>query len=430
MTTARLTNKRILLIHPDATWLKATRSLLRAEGFSAYATRNLGFALEVQARLHTEIVICSVDLGQTRGQDVLNALRHQDPHAVIVVALDGSESENHLAQGSYFSSISLPCDPKMLVASVRESVAFYNEKNTLFQYMQEYQDRVKDQLEWLLWKEQNKHAYKVRYSKALISNVRNTILQGMGLGSLITRMELVELKTTKEGKNSIVPTRDMEQIGDAVHNVHRWLGNMEKISQALDRSFSLEILTPEEFADAITRAAHAVEKFRGIKNHRIDATDLSLVHPLSASREGLEMCVRELLINAFKYSPPDSTVDIVKFESRRSVMIGIINDILPMQGGITGIPEGFELQLYEPFYRMNNVYDERFFDEDFSMGTGLTIVQGTMHQMGGRVFHHEISDHSGATRKRRVMAELILKKATEAGMDPQADEEIDRPMMG
>lgn len=422
-------SKRILLIHPDVEWLKATRALLRAEGYRAYATRHLGFALELQARLHTEIVLSSVKLGQTRGQDVLNALRHQDQHTVIVVLLEGREGEDQLAQGSFFTSITVPGEPKLLIATVREAVTFFNEKNTLFQYMQEYQDRVKDQLEWLLWKEQNKHAYKVRYSKALISNVRNTILQGMGLGSLITRMELVELKTTREGKNSIVPSRDMDEISNAVHNVHLWLGNMEKINQALDRSFSLDILSPEDFANAVTRAAHAVEKFRAIKNHKIDASDLSLSQPLSASREGLEMCIRELLINAFKYSPPDSTVDIVKFESRRSVMIGIINDILPMQGGITGIPEGFELQLYEPFYRMNNVYDERFFDEDFSMGTGLTIVQGTMHQMGGRVFHHEISDHSSTARKKRVMAELILKKATEAGMDPQAEEEINQPLM-
>lgn len=406
--------KKILLVHPDIHWLKQARDYLRKEGYMALATRSLGIALELQAHHRPEVVLFSLNLGHTNRQKVISALRHQDTRAVLLVLVDQKEksSLSELAPGSFFQSITIPCENPILLSHVREAQNFYREKNTLFQYMQEYQDRIQDQLEWLIWKEQNKHAYKVKYSRALLANIRNTILQGMGLGSLITRMELLEMKMKKEDDFYIVPRRDFDSILSSVHNVHRWLENLEKINRALDQNYSINTIEPASFPDIVVRAVHAVEKFRAIKNHRIELGDLTIQQPITGNTEAMELCLRELLINAFKFSPEGSTIDIVRFESPRVVLVAILNDILPMTGGITGIPEDYENQIYEPFYRLNNVYDERFFDEDFSMGTGLTIVQGAMQQMGGRVFLREILDHSGQQgTRRRVMAELVLRKS-------------------
>ena len=410
-------SKKILLIHPDIQWLKQTRDFLRTEGFMTFATRSLGIALELQAHHRPEVILFALNLGRTNGQEVISALHHQDAHAVLVVLVDEKEKSrlSELAPGSFFDGIVTPCEGKILLSHLREAQVFYKEKNPLFQYMQEYQDRVQDQLEWLIWKEQNKHAYKVKYSRALISNIRNTILQGMGLGSLITRMELLEMKMKKEDGFYIVPRKDFDGILTSVHNVHRWLENMEKINKALDLNYSVETIEPSAFPDIVVKAVHAVEKFRAIKNHKIEMGDLTIERAISGNADALGLCIRELLINAFKFSPEGSTIDIVRFESPRVVLVGLLNDILSMGGGVTGIPEGYENQIYEPFYKLNNVYDERFFDEDFSMGTGLTIVQGAMQQMGGRVFLHEISDHSGEEgRRRRIMAELVIKKSVPA----------------
>lgn len=405
---------KILLIHPDIQWLKQTRDFLRTEGFTAFATRSLGIALELQVHHRPEVILFALNRGHTKGQEVISALHHQDSHAVLVVLVDKKEKSrlSELAPGSFFDSIVIPCEGEILLSHLREALLFHKEKNSLFQYMQEYQDRIQDQLEWLIWKEQNKHAYKVKYSKTLISNIRNTILQGMGLGSLITRMELLEMKMKKEDDYYIVPRKDFDGILTSVHNVHRWLENMEKINKALDQNYSIETIEPSSFPDIIVKAVHAVEKFRTIKNHRIEMGHLAIEHPISGNADALGLCVRELLINAFKYSPEGSTIDIIRFESPRVVLVGLLNDILSMGGGVTGIPDGYENQIYEPFYKLNNVYDERFSDEDFSMGTGLTIVQGAMQQMGGRVFLREITDYSVKEgRRRRIMAELVIKKS-------------------
>lgn len=405
--------KKVLLIHPDLHWLKHTREFLRSTGYVVFATRSLGLALELQSHHKPEVILFALDLGRTNGQDIINALHHQDARAVLIAV--SSDNDKHrlseLAPGSFFDSVLTPCENSILLSHIKEAEVFYREKNSLFQYMQEYHDRIEDQLEWLIWKEQNKHAYKVKYSRSLISNIRNTILQGMGLGSLVTRMELLEMKMKKEDGLYIVPQKDFDSILSSVHNVHRWLENMEKINKALDQSYDNQSIAPDAFPDIVVRAVHSVENFRAIKNHRINMGDLSIENPISGNPDGLSLCLRELLINAFKFSPEASTVDIVRFESSRVVLIGVLNDILSMGGGISGIPEGYENQIFEPFYKLNNVYDERFFDEDFSMGTGLTIVQGTMQQMGGRIFLHQIEDHSSEEgRRTRVMAELIIKK--------------------
>ncbi|MBW7858528.1 MAG: ATP-binding protein [Leptonema sp. (in: Bacteria)] len=407
---------RVLLIHHSLEWLKSTRALLRERGFYAVATRKLSIALELQSRYRPEIIITTIKFTRSKGQEVIDALHRQERKASILVIYNETTAEQmqELVAGSYFNSFSLPIEPEILISHVNQAWLHYKEKNSLFQYLEEYQDRLHDQLDWLAWKTHNKHEFKVKYSQALMANIRNTILQGMGLGSLITRMDLLQLKMKKDGDSYIVPQKDIDNIILSTQNVHKWLGNMEKINQALERHYELTEISSEQFSEEIINSVHAIEKFRAIKNHKINIADLKLDSPIIGNTDAIGLCIRELAINAFKFSPEASSIDIVKFESPLIVLIGVLNDILPMGGGITGVPDVYASQLYEPFYKLNNIYDERFFDEDFSMGIGLTIVQGIIQQMGGQIFISEITDHSSkVSQLRRVMVQLIFKKNSE-----------------
>lgn len=407
---------RVLLINIDLEWLRSARALLRERGFYAVATRKLSIALELQSKYQPEIIITAIKFTRTKGQAVIDALHKQERKASILVTYDKTTSEytKELVAGSYFNIFCLPIEPEILISHVNQAWLHYKEKNSLFQYLEEYQDRLHDQLDWLAWKTHNKHEFKVKYSQALMANIRNTILQGMGLGSLITRMDLLQLKMKKDGDTYIVPQKDIDNIILSTQNVHKWLGNMEKINQALERQYELSEISSDQFGETIINSIHAIEKFRAIKNHKINIADLKINSPILGNTDAIGLCIRELAINAFKFSPEASSIDIVKFESPLIVLIGILNDIQPMGGGITGVPDVYASQLYEPFYKLNNIYDERFFDEDFSMGTGLTIVQGAVQQMGGQIFISEIIDHSSTTSQlRRIMVQLVFKKSTE-----------------
>jgi len=408
-----LSNTTILLLHTDTDWLTKVSALLQQNNANVITATSLGDALELASKYKPHLILTSLKLESTEPQEILDALRHQHSKAAIDVLINENEDgiTNHLAPGTFFDSIIMHCNDALLIAHVREALDFFREKNSLLQYMQEYKDRIEDQIEWLIWKEQKKHAYKVSYSQALISNIRNTILQGMGLGSLVTRMGLLEMKMKEDNGNYILPGKDMDAVFASVNNIHRWLESLENINRAFNRSYAVETVDSEQFSAAITKAVASVENFRKIKNHQIEIADLTIQAPVKGNIEGIELCIRELLMNAFKFSAENSMIQILLFESPKIVLVGILNDVLPMTGGVTGIPQGYENQVYEPFYKLNNIYDERFFGEDFSMGTGLTIVQGTMQQMGGRIFHHEIVDHSSPnTNIKRIMADLVFNR--------------------
>jgi len=99
----------------------------------------------------------------------------------------------------------------------------------------------------------------------------------------------------------------------------------------------------------------------------------------------------------------------MKFRSGNSLSIVIINDVLEMQGGITGIPKELENMVFEPFYRLNNTYDERFHDEELGMGIGLTVLQNAINQCGGNIYLYEVVDHAlSSTQRKRIVGEVIL----------------------
>ncbi len=142
---------------------------------------------------------------------------------------------------------------------------------------------------------------------------------------------------------------------------------------------------------------------------------------VSGHREGLALCMRELLTNAFKYSPPKSAVHVTTYRSGNALSIVVLNDVEFSRGRNSGVPREMENTVFEPFFRIHNTYDERFRAEELGMGIGLTIVQNILNQLGGGIYVYEINDHaSGSSPARRVAAELILNTVQEESALPTA----------
>ena len=191
--------------------------------------------------------------------------------------------------------------------------------------------------------------------------------------------------------------------------VRSWLDDIDAISRYLARRFDPEPVSPEQLNATMEGLVRAMERFRIIKNHHIVLDPLGLVHSISSNIAVIELAMKELLTNAFKFSPDSTEIRISFHRSGNSLSILVINHVLPMQGAISGIPQSFEQKLFEPFFRLNNVNDDRYHDEMFGMGTGLTIVQGSVNQAGGQIFLYEADDfESGDNPGKRIVAEMIF----------------------
>jgi signal transduction histidine kinase len=143
-----------------------------------------------------------------------------------------------------------------------------------------------------------------------------------------------------------------------------------------------------------------MDRFRRIKKHIIKTDEFTFSQPVTCNEFVLRFSIRELLTNAFKFSPEESIIKVGEHRTSNSVSILISNLT------VTGIPPEYESKIFEPFFRLSNIHDDRFQGEMYGMGTGLTIVQGAINQVNGKVYVYEVSDPED--RNSRVVAEIIL----------------------
>jgi PAS domain S-box-containing protein len=82
--------------------------------------------------------------------------------------------------------------------------------------------------------------------------------------------------------------------------------------------------------------------------------------------------LENLLTNAFRYTPPDGSISLHVRREKNRLRLEIIDT------GI-GIPEGDQTQIFDAFYRSQNVEERR------GLGLGLSIVRESLSQLDGTI---------------------------------------------
>ncbi len=96
--------------------------------------------------------------------------------------------------------------------------------------------------------------------------------------------------------------------------------------------------------------------------------------------------------------------------------IVVVSEIESMRGGVTGVPPAYEKRVFEPFFRLNNTWDDRFRDQKYGLGIGLTLAEHAAEQCGARLYLYQIelpateAETASEQRANRIVAELTLQR--------------------
>ena len=127
------------------------------------------------------------------------------------------------------------------------------------------------------------------------------------------------------------------------------------------------------------------------------------------NREKMATEIRELLINAMKYSARNKKIYIMYFLKENFFEIKILNPANKNNDGSVGISGDRERLIFEPFYRMASYLDERFFQvEEFSYGLGLTVVKKIIDLHKSNIFVYTVRNLSIPERENDVCVTLRL----------------------
>jgi signal transduction histidine kinase len=130
-----------------------------------------------------------------------------------------------------------------------------------------------------------------------------------------------------------------------------------------------EIVDPLEIG---TEAFEEVRLAASQKNIRLKATGPSEYTPIVAAKRRLRQVISNLLANAIKFSPEESTVTLAAHEESGMLVVAILDEGM-------GIPAKDQQHIFDDFYRASNV------EEVSGAGLGLSIAKKIVDAHEGQI---------------------------------------------
>ena len=412
----------ILIIDSDLETGSLTEGALQSNGYVVQRLETAEAALECAPNLRPDLILTELPENHSGHAEYVQALELWFPDAVVVAYT--ADADRRREPGHLFAHVRKPARLPELLAQVERALSFGRELAATRELSSMDRERFRNRLEWLLWKRTRESRRMIDYGVRMVANLRHSIAQGEGVGALLVQAEMLAMMAGAPGARSgngngdtradppataTLPVAALDSLGESARAVRAWLRSLEVFAGIDSSGYTGGYLTQAVVQDCYAEALASVERFRSVRGQQVHADPIVFDGSVVGNKEALGLAFREVLTNAFKYSPAHSSIHVVCFRGSDSVTIGVLNDLASGEQ-----PDDWVNEAMLPFARFSNVYDDAFLDEELGLGIGLPVIMDALQQSGGTVFLRSITDHTRPSGKvERVMAELVLLTAAD-----------------
>jgi CheY-like chemotaxis protein len=410
-----ITEKKILIAEDD----EASRELLKLKleegGYLVIDTSNGIKALEKYMQEQFPLVITDLSMPVMTGHDLINEIKAINPNQVIIVTTMHTDSDiiiKTMKKGIY-DYIVKPINLSTILPQVNR--AFEADELYKTRHFVEHERMVKleNQIEWIQWNKDIINRDYDRVDKALFQSLHNSFNQGAGFGALLSLINLIAGSIEKDGESYIVPSDIFELIEENAIIAEKTLNFFSQLSKVMSGGLEMkktsmkklhasiqELVTSDEFLKLVKIKKHTVVLSE--YPHELDEIELNL------NLKSIISAIEELLLNALKFSTPETTVSILMQESGNRLALSVLNLPQKSETGFVGIPQEYQNVVFEPFFRLHKTVFEDYSTLDY--GLGLTYVDKVVRQHGGRVDIGNVTDYSNISKSpvEKVMVQLII----------------------
>ncbi|WP_411823336.1 ATP-binding protein [Leptospira sp. 'Mane'] len=239
---------------------------------------------------------------------------------------------------------------------------------------------------------EGKGKHKVWMRKAL-PNLNTSLMQGSGLGGLVTSMGAMLRKAEKLETHAMVPLRNLELVEENFKSTKKLVKSLADAQVLFEEtSSSQEKVDLQTVIDLIDEEGRGLREMLAIKKQNIVVSVLKNTREyfLDIHQNILRTAVREIFINAMKYSPEAVSIIVLFLMSEGKFIIKFINPTNDTSIQTLNFKEAEDLALFQPFFRLNKTVDERYDKEEFSLGLGLAVVKKVIEDMKGNIHINSI----------------------------------------
>ena len=400
----------LLIIEADPVQQALLERILSTLPYALSLAATAEDALAAFGKINHEIVLCDIALpGKQSGSEILHALMQtaKPPIVVILIAESDARSVIHTMRQGAFDYILKPAQPADVQHALERAHNTAATEALRKQTELERAQRLEQQLATRRITDQLVRRQANKLSKALFSNIHTSFTQGRGVGSLTTLVSMLGgSPLAADGQNYLISKDILEMIFDNQKAVSDMIEIFGELHLLVSQDFALFDVTLGEFHKIIHDILYELRPMAELRGHELLLNELPPAFAgvkLSLNWEFMRKAIRELLLNAMKFSPENSTVTVLVEYLHTRVLVTVLNAPLHMDNGeITGIPEDYRKIVFEPFFRITRVVHEQY--RTLEYGLGLTYVDKVVQMHKGAITCTTVQDYSA---ENGIIEELV-----------------------
>jgi CheY-like chemotaxis protein len=369
---------------------------------------NGAIALELCEKKSYPVYVVDLMMPVMDGRTFIEKLRKKEPDAMILVqtAVDSSEAVIQVMKLGVFDYIIKPIDPELFRDSLFKALDYYYLKKFEKEQSLSAGLKIRNQIDWLSLKESLRISGGDGIETKSIQNLKTSLAQGAGFGSLITLIDMLVASAEVEGDVYKVDKEIIDMITENNTYCRLQLEGLHYASDIFEQEIQLNEHSASDLISYLPKMLARIMPYMKEKNLSVTFPELRDNCTLKFNLEKISLVFEELLINAYKYALPGTVINIFTRMNEGYFWVSMKNDVSEKPYG--GIPKEYEKLVIEPFFRLQTPDEAAARFERIGFGLGLSVADYVMKKHNGIFIIHDVRDLTGDKSKTCVLVEMLF----------------------
>jgi DNA-binding response OmpR family regulator len=387
---------RVLLAEDEAPTRNFLTQALLSQGIHVTAAENGEEAWKLYQTQSFSVILTDLDMPIMRGEELISRIFESEPSdpPMIIVLTSHSDAETiiDVMKMRVLDYLIKPAKAQEIVTKVKFAAKSFDLNRMQNALEKEKEIRLKEQLDWIKYKDEIKNKESSSFNDNLIHNMRHNLGQTGGFGNLVSLLELVYSSAKKEGEEFVIANDIFELLRESVQMIDKTFTALESISRISEAELALEKIPIQTIYERYSSVVSSFSEIAKIGEQSIimgDAKNSFAEHSIYANLEFMEKMIREILLNACKFSERDSKIFLIFRVADQKFYLSVVSE--PSKNSpIVGVPIEYSNLVFEPFFRIHKFVFEKY--ESMDLGLGLSMVKAVIKKMKGEISLTNIKD--------------------------------------
>ncbi|MEI7012209.1 sensor histidine kinase [Leptospira licerasiae] len=246
-------------------------------------------------------------------------------------------------------------------------------------------------------------------SAYLISNIRTSLSQGSGFGALVSAIGLIRKKAKRNGTHYEVPATLIDLLLSNAETANRIIEIFNEMDYFIHNPQVKEEYSISQIHDLFRKEIQNVYELARFKRLHIKICEDKYISSraiVGIHEDSFKKAVGELLLNAIKFSEPETTIYVLFTLKKRKLLISVLNSPKIEGGSKKGIPNEESEFVFQPFARLTKYVHEDIPTLDY--GLGLPLVEKIVSNHEGKISTFNVTSFLDEEEETMVLMEMDL----------------------